>query len=403
MDNPAENVMLGHGSTMTSQAQTQTQTQTQTAANPTILRCTSSADFLASLPVLLGYTVENSIVLSLFQGSRVKSAARIDLPAEGVPFAETMLDEAIIGTVSQCTWVTSVAITIFTDRAFADEGRIPHQPLALWLERRLEEAGIAIIEMSCIATDAWAEYRSEEARGLGRDLSEVLAPDQLAKEHGLPKPELGTIDDLAALPLADASLTALLEAEIRASPVIAASDLTPERFEEILTACSTVLHRGVTAKTLPLCAVLVRTAQQHSTWIIPVIIISSGTGDVITQLTPEVRDAFLAFVLDPKTGAQYGGIPMAQRLLMFSSERLPHPFLRQAASILQTLTAHTPDEYRASLYALLAWLWWMAGLMSPALKHLEQADRLHPTHPIVETVTQALSQGPALWVYGADE
>lgn len=379
-----------------------TQTAT-TTSEPTILRCTSSADFLASLPVLLGYTVENSIVVSLFQGSRVKSAARIDLPAAGIPLAETMLDEAIIGTVTKCAWVTSVSITIFTDRAFTDEGRIPHEPLAMWLERSLERAGIPVLEMSCIASDAWAEYRSEEARGLGRSLSEVLAPDQLAKRHGLPEPELEVIGNLATLPSATGSLASLIASAIDKTPAIMAKTLTPEAFEGILTACSTVLHRGVTEDTVSESALFVRTAEQRSTWIVPVIILSSGTGDVISHLTPELRDAFLAFVLDPKTGAQLGGIPLSQRLLMFSSERLPQPFLRQAASVLQSLAAHTPDKHRAPLLSLLAWLWWMAGLMSPALTHLAQAERLDPNHSILETVTETLSQGPALWVYGAED
>jgi len=49
--------------------------------NRVILRSTTSTDFLATLPTLMGRTVRESVVVVAFRGKRTMGTMRLDLPS----------------------------------------------------------------------------------------------------------------------------------------------------------------------------------------------------------------------------------------------------------------------------------------------------------------------------------
>src|SRR5690606_7463560 len=49
-------------------------------ATPEIIKCRTTADFLAALPLLVGFTATNSIFIVLFSGKAAGRTIRLDLP-----------------------------------------------------------------------------------------------------------------------------------------------------------------------------------------------------------------------------------------------------------------------------------------------------------------------------------
>ncbi|WP_036280176.1 DUF4192 family protein [Microbacterium sp. CH12i] len=81
----------------------------------TVLRATDSAEFLALVPALAGFTPRQSIVLLPFQRSRAHGAMRIDLPHSDADL-EHYVDTAI-GLVSRVAGTDAVAVVVYTDEA----------------------------------------------------------------------------------------------------------------------------------------------------------------------------------------------------------------------------------------------------------------------------------------------
>lgn len=60
---------------------------------PVVLKCRGTADFIAALPHMTGFTASDSVFLVIFTGNRATRALRVDLPdEEGGPAAEALLD-----------------------------------------------------------------------------------------------------------------------------------------------------------------------------------------------------------------------------------------------------------------------------------------------------------------------
>lgn len=163
-------------------------------AQPTVLRATSSADFLAALPRLTGMRAPESLFLVLFDGSRTLGSARIDLPP-----AEQMADpgpeiSAWVRTVVEIAQKSdAVAVVVQTDVA------LPESPMSSTygaltgaLANSLHAAGCSVRDALIVASNGWASFVGTSFPEL-RSLDEITGSTLHAPEH-----ELLTVDEWRA-------------------------------------------------------------------------------------------------------------------------------------------------------------------------------------------------------------
>lgn len=377
----------------------QSESMTHSHAHPAVLKCTSTAEFLATLPLLLGYQPENSIVLVLFQDRQARCAVRIDLPCSSVPFEQTGLEGTVSELLNEFSWVTGVAVVIVTDEEFGEHGHAPHSFLALWLERVIEMHGTPIIELCCVAADAWGSYRGGEGLEFRRPLHEIERTTRRHQRHLGDSDPVPSLTVLAQLPHADPQLRTELENVITRTPLLDIGDMPLSTFEGALAQCAVAIDEGLSGDTLQECATLLRCANTVPTWLIPALLIAAGTESPFPPLSEDVSSAFLQLLQNPRHTPPQGGEPIVQRLTMFSSERLPSSRITQMRNTLAHLTAHAPPHLQTGPLCLTAWLWWMSGLSSAASQLSAQAIQLAPEHAVVTTVQSLIHQGPPLWVF----
>lgn len=124
---------------------------------PTILKATSSADFLAALPRLTGMTAPESCFVVLFNGKRTLGAARIDLPP--LEQLERPGDEI-------AAWLRQVAEIALKGDAVAvvvqTEAQLSKQPvygaLTGVLADVLHAAGASVRDALAVGSDGWASF-----------------------------------------------------------------------------------------------------------------------------------------------------------------------------------------------------------------------------------------------------
>ena len=371
---------------------------TTSTSSPTVIQCSTPADFVASIPLLLGYIPTQSIVVTLCERGRAQCAVRLDLPARDVPLESTHIDRAVTDIVSRFSRTTSIAIVIYTEDTFARSPDTPHAMLAMWLERAVELRGIAVSEMACVARDGWAQYRASMT-GAPRPLSEIVELQDswiaMLPTHS----DLRTLNSLGTLPDADEETRERIRASVEAHPPVDIGAISPADFSYLVTRCSEAFLRPTEQPDVDVAASLIRMTENMQTWLIPVMLISADTEAELAVLSDETAHAFLALLQNPALTPPSGGIPIAQRLLMFSSEKLGQGRLRHIINTLITLAAHTPLPHRPGILCLAAWAWWMGGMTTPASALLSEARALAPDHPAVRTVTGLIEAGTPLWIF----
>lgn len=129
----------------------------------TVLRAADSADFLALVPALAGFTPHQSIVLLPFRHKRAHGAMRIDLPRD-----EVELDDFVgtaIGLVSRVPETDAIAVVVYTDE------RAQHTPDGVVLPRSIvvdellalaADLGWGIVEALCVTADGWSSYLDDD-------------------------------------------------------------------------------------------------------------------------------------------------------------------------------------------------------------------------------------------------
>jgi hypothetical protein len=155
-----------------------------------VLRCAGTADFLAVLPFLTGFTDENSLFVVLFRGVRGEDVIRIDLPAPDDRVAE----RALLTTLIEVLRVTgsgaeSPAVVCATARSFEQCGGVPFLRLLRKIERRCVTEGWRLRELAVVASDGWAALLSADPLAQ-RNLDEIAASPLAveASEHSHVQP-----------------------------------------------------------------------------------------------------------------------------------------------------------------------------------------------------------------------
>lgn len=129
----------------------------------TVLRATGSAEFLALVPALAGFTPRQSIVLLPFQKSRAHGAMRIDLPHPDIELDEYV--DTAIGLLSRVGGTDAVAVVVYTDESpqLTPDGIV--LPVAVVVDELLglaADLGLGIVDALCVTPGGWSSYLHDD-------------------------------------------------------------------------------------------------------------------------------------------------------------------------------------------------------------------------------------------------
>ncbi|KIP53820.1 DUF4192 family protein [Leucobacter komagatae] len=129
-------------------------------AQPTVLRATSSADFLAALPRLTGMTAPESCFVVLFDGKRTLGAARIDLPPlEQLERPGDEIEHWLRQVAEIALKSDAVAVVVNTDAQLSKQPvSSPHGTLTGVLADVLHAAGASVRDALAVGSDGWASF-----------------------------------------------------------------------------------------------------------------------------------------------------------------------------------------------------------------------------------------------------
>ncbi len=392
------------------------------SAAPEVLRCTSTADFLAALPFVTGFTDQHSLFAMLFRGNRGGEVVRIDLPREQRgPEADRWVDGVAALLSDLGAGEHGPALVLMTAQSFAQQGGVPWQRLARRLQRRMDARGWPLRELAIVAADGWCSLRSAD-QPRRRPLSEIAEspigrrardrhgdPSRLAEMGGLPQPSPVRAAEV---------LKHLTELERRreARSAHPAGNLSEQRTPvwaygaaRVAEACfasrrsdagdsgRSDAHRGERIEPRVL-ARLIDAAQCTDLWLVL----------AITSLT---RAEFVVSVAEEAGPGRFSGVPIdidedpgtaprqgwsIRRLLHSLSHSEPDPRkLRGAIVALEDATTHCPEPKRPALLALLAWAWWMRGMQSVAARLVRSALDIDAGHELALMVQRLVAEPPA--------
>ncbi|QIK62757.1 DUF4192 family protein [Leucobacter viscericola] len=392
-------------------------TLTDPTTSPRVLKCETTADFLAALPQLAGFTATNSIFIVFFSGKRSGSAARIDLPtnedADDVPslleFISSVLQSA--GAVGNSD--ASPGIAIASEQTFVSSGGTPWRKFARRLEQHLGRDDIRLRELCCVAPDGWASYRDSAAPRAGHPLSAIEeSPITLeARVRGVSQPKLA---DMGVIPEASAAqITAVATAldALERFVVHEQGTSAPPRTAEqhnVSTAApfpswfrdTAEVTRALRNESVPLSselkARLIRTANTPDRWLLLTLGILTRPEfpcELAQDMSPE---AFTGIAIDLDTGEHTVprvGWSIRRMLSSICPDFSDRERLAIIRSRLLTLISETPRQDRPGLLALSAWVWWLTGTQTVSRKHIAEALSIDPDHELTLMVRR-LSEMP---------
>lgn len=382
---------------------------TKPPARPEVLRCTSSADFLAALPVLTGFTADDSLFVVFFRGKRGSDALRVDLPARDDTESALPLVEALINILRETgAGAEAPAIVITTTRSFTESKGAPWRSLTRQLLRRVHQERWSLREFSIVAADGWSALLSDDPDAR-RSLDEIASSQVTARarENRLPPRNL---DELWELPQPDAMRSRavarhLEEIERRAlktddggaaSTGERSARVRMQGIARVAASCYEAAAGGTAEIEIDprLLARLIDAAQQPDRWL--VLALSALTRpELVTALTEENEAEFLSEIvvgpdIDPTQQKRWS----VGHLLLSLSHDSPEPRrLRHAIAAIAHTAAHAPRPRRPGLLALLAWAWWMLGMQTCAQHILRDSLAIDAHHELTLMIGR-LAQSP---------
>ncbi|MBP1325701.1 hypothetical protein JOF28_000933 [Leucobacter exalbidus] len=383
------------------------------APAPKVLSCSGTADFLAALPQLTGFTATNSLFVLFFAGSRTREAMRIDLPPNDNPREATDLLEFLsyaIRSFGAAQGSTSdPAIAIMSEQSFAECQGPPWQRLARRIERRLRRDQVRLRELCVLAPDGWQSYLDPHAPRLGRSLddirnSPISVAAALAQQRIPSLAELGAIPEVnprraqcAARALSALQLTApdRVSHAAQVTRQLCAPD-TRLSTEALLSAEAPRSHNAPFSAEASghLAYVLERPA---GWWHVAMGMITRPEfpGELAQDLGPQ-RFASLPVDEPPSAGAVQGpgstqGCSMYALLAAVCPEFADRTRLAPLSTRLARAIADVPTLARPGLFALSALVWWLCGNQTTAYRHVDAAIEISPEHEISHMVRRLVS------------
>lgn len=310
-----------------------------------VIRCETTADFLAALPRLVGFTATNSLFVVLFSGKRTGGTIRVDLPDAHDPWKVAgYLDELceLIERVRRTHGSSAPAIVISSAETFAETGGIPWRAFARQLKRRLSRDGHRLRELCCIAPDGWVSYLEPNPPRRGHPLSEISGSSVAAQGTPL------SLDEVGAFPVPTPEERAAVITALRhggkatdsgaryATVLLGSAELTPEEVAGVIRAANTEIGWIALFDRLAATAARLRRGMEAD------------------ELGPEYDDA--------------------QQRLRAASERLAK------------IAGLTPVKLKPNVYACCAIAWWFRGMQSVAHRQITTAMKLDAESDVVKVV-----------------
>ncbi|MGK0721464.1 DUF4192 family protein [Leucobacter sp. W1478] len=367
----------------------------QSKAALKVLRCSDTADFLAALPFLTGFTAHNSLFLVLFEGRRAGRAIRLDLPTSDRPSDTGQLLDVICALMRETgAGAEGPALVITCERTFAEAGDAPWRRFAKRLERRFEREGWWLRELACIAPDGWAAYRDPACPRGGRSLSEIESSTVTREGRAFGGPH-ETLDAIGALPEPDPVLVSEITGELAGAGALAEFDWVHRAME-----CARVVLQGQGAQIDPAAlAQFIGSAQRPASWLLLAFSGITRPEFVLELATTVGAERFeeLAVDFEPALSETSRRGWSIRGLLASTAEEAPDQHkLRQAIAAISHCTAHAPVDQQPALLALLAWAWWMLGMQTVAERLVMQALEISPGHELASMV-QRLNRSVPAW------
>ncbi|MRH29677.1 DUF4192 family protein [Microbacterium sp. SYP-A9085] len=374
--------------------------------NRVILRSTTSTDFLATLPTLMGRTVRESVVVVAFRGKRTMGTMRLDLPSLRSPEHDAAICSLALGALSRLDGCDGATFVVYTDDTFpvAYAGR---EALIQRLDEGFESAGFQVKDALCVAGDGYASWYEDDPPFDGHPPARIaqspLAADAAAVRGGKRLPA-HTAD--TALPPADPALARLL--------VDAVEDLLcdgverdafgrihPGSFPDGVELVERILAYEPDVVPFPLMmqlAVLAFLPARRDEMMLQMAF-GRGVGERARADSDRWHERQRATgqsmddVIAAETAA--GDLPgEIGGLMSGDSDRIPDvDRIRRATGILRRVVAHLPADLRPDLLCMLAWQHWALGAGTVAGHHLDAALQADPDHGMARVLTALIGSG----------
>lgn len=381
-----------------------------------IISCKTSADLLAALPQLTGFTADDSIFVLLFDGKRTSGCFRLDLPVseddedtEGLPDAICDVLEDL-GDLHGTTSAPAVVITC--SQTFERAGGAPWSRLAERIERRLRERGPGVRDLCCLAADGWVSYLDPSAPSRGRPLGEI-SENPISLDAGVNGRLVPDLASLGRIPRPDparlAAVAAALEA-LPAFPLPGPEPVPPPRSgsaEPAIDTGATFTQTAAVARSLMrvdgalsprMTARLIRSAASPDRWLqlaLAVLTRPDFPGELARDLGPE---RFIGVPVDidgpntaaGATGPRRTGWSIRRILFLLCPDFTDRERLPDIRDRLLTAISETPTELRPPLLAFSAWVWWLAGSQTVAGRQVREARDIDPEDALTAMVARLI-------------
>jgi len=367
----------------------------------TVLRASSSSDFLRIIPSLAGFTPRESLVLLPFHATRTTGALRLDLPRHEVELSEYA--DTAVALVARVERTDAVALVVYTD----DEAQSTRDgvvlPFAVEVEVVLgcaSDAGLHIVDALCVTPSGWASYLVDEP--------------ELEEFDDAPAPRVRGIGDVSGDQWAGADLPDAEFAE-------------RERVGRALLRIVDVLDRGdddlPTARDDPQALAAVLLLDDVPVFFEAVLAMREELPTFATAALlwcldrPLLRDVALTqWATDI-----LGGVRTLDAQLGFAEDRTavpddlgevflgrgPRPDpdrLEQALAVVRTASARAPRASRPGPLTAAAWLSWALGRSSHAGRYLDMVGEIDPEYGLAQLLATMI--GAAVlpeWAFRRDE
>lgn len=375
---------------------------------PQVLRCRGTADFLAALPQLTGFTAEDSLFVVLFSGAQAERAIRFDLPSEDAPESSLQLFDVVCNLLRDLGVphdpAAAPAFVICTSMSFAQTDGAPWRRFARRFERRLTREHIAVRELCCIAQDGWVSFLDPSAPQNGHPLSEIAASHVALERrvHGDPIPDLASLGEI---PSADTkrthgvarALKTLVSVAGATAPSCGPASDTPREQDCVSgigahevppwfdnTAEVTAAVRDDTRElSVEMTARLIHCAANPDRWLLLALGIVTRP-EFPTELASDMSARpFTGIAIDLDAESDVDSRPgwsIRRVLAAISPEFSEHRRLHGIRDRLIRAISEAPNEDRPALLALSSWIWWLGGNQTVAHRHAQAALDIAPGH-----------------------